>query len=62
MTKVGRNTDQSSDAIKRISSRRVDPNDRTKIILDADIRTRLLAMRTILSSFPNRGAIPNLQN
>ena len=56
MTKVGRNTDQSSEAIKRISSRRVDPKDRNnRVVLDSDVRTRLIAMNTILSTFPNRG-------
>ena len=58
MTKVGRNTDQSSEAIKRISSRRVDPKDRSKVILDSDTRTRMIAMNVILSTFPNRGVIP----
>jgi len=56
MTKIGRNTDQSSEAMKRISSRRVDPKDRNKVILDSDIRTRLVGMNAILSTFANRGA------
>lgn len=56
MTKIGRNTDQSSEAIKRISSRRVDPKDRNnRVVLDSDVRTRLIAMNTILSTFPDRG-------
>ena len=60
MTKVGRNTNQSSDAIKRISSRRVDPKDRNRVVLDSDARTRLIAMNAILSTFPNRGVNPTL--
>ncbi len=60
MTKVGRNTDQSSDAIKRISSRRVDPKDRNRVVLDSYTRTRMIAMNAILSTFPNRGVNPNL--
>lgn len=60
MTKIGRNTDQSSDAIKRISSRRVDPKDRNRVVLDSYARTRLIAMNAILSTFPNGGGNSNL--
>ncbi len=55
MTKVGRNTNQSSDAIKRITSRRVDPKDRNRVVLDSGARTRMIAMNAVLSTFPNRG-------
>ena len=55
MTKVGRNTNQSSDAIKRITSRRVDPKDRNRVVLDSGARTRMIAMNAVLSTFPKRG-------
>ena len=55
MPKTGRNTDQSSDAIKRIISRRVNSKDRDRKVLDCDVRTRMIAMNAVLSTFPNRG-------
>ena len=57
MPKTGQNTDQSSEAIKRISSRRVNSKDRNRKVLDSDVRTRMIAMDAVLSTFPNRGVL-----